>query len=178
MTGVTYAFEELRPRWKCPQCAGPRRRFVKKLYIPLPEEEGRRDLVRNLLSKNTNTVADTKVEEIVRRTAGFSGADLRSLCTEAAMGPIRDSSRSINRIHESQLPPISFKHFTTALRSVRPSVAQKDLNLYIKWNVEFGTFHRGDDEEEDDEDKDEHNSSSSSSSSSSNDNDEASSNNG
>jgi rubredoxin len=24
------AFEELRPRWKCPQCAGPRRRFVKK----------------------------------------------------------------------------------------------------------------------------------------------------
>jgi AAA+ superfamily predicted ATPase len=153
-----------------------RRRFVKKLYIPLPEEEGRRDLVRNLLSKNTNTVADTKVEEIVRRTAGFSGADLRSLCTEAAMGPIRDSSRSINRIHESQLPPISFKHFTTALRSVRPSVAQKDLNLYIKWNVEFGTFHRGDDEEEDDEDKDEHNSSSSSSSS--NDNDEASSNNG
>jgi N-acetylmuramoyl-L-alanine amidase len=23
-------FEELRPRWKCPQCAGPRRRFVKK----------------------------------------------------------------------------------------------------------------------------------------------------
>ena len=24
------AFEELRPGWKCPQCAGPRRRFVKK----------------------------------------------------------------------------------------------------------------------------------------------------
>jgi len=23
-------FEELRSRWKCPQCAGPRRRFVKK----------------------------------------------------------------------------------------------------------------------------------------------------
>ena len=23
-------FEELKPGWKCPQCAGPRRRFVKK----------------------------------------------------------------------------------------------------------------------------------------------------
>lgn len=23
-------FEELKPFWKCPQCAGPRRRFVKK----------------------------------------------------------------------------------------------------------------------------------------------------
>merc|ERR1719247_2976589 len=28
--GTTPAFEELRQRWKCPQCAGPRRRFVKK----------------------------------------------------------------------------------------------------------------------------------------------------
>lgn len=28
--GTTPAFEELRARWKCPQCAGPRRRFVKK----------------------------------------------------------------------------------------------------------------------------------------------------
>ena len=28
--GTTPPFEELRPKWKCPQCAGPRRRFVKK----------------------------------------------------------------------------------------------------------------------------------------------------
>ena len=28
--GTQPAFEELRSRWKCPQCAGPRRRFVKK----------------------------------------------------------------------------------------------------------------------------------------------------
>lgn len=28
--GTEPAFEELRPKWKCPQCAGPRRRFVKK----------------------------------------------------------------------------------------------------------------------------------------------------
>merc|ERR1719440_1459752 len=28
--GTTPPFEELRARWKCPQCAGPRRRFVKK----------------------------------------------------------------------------------------------------------------------------------------------------
>ena len=28
--GTEPPFEELRQRWKCPQCAGPRRRFVKK----------------------------------------------------------------------------------------------------------------------------------------------------
>ena len=28
--GTEPPFEELRQKWKCPQCAGPRRRFVKK----------------------------------------------------------------------------------------------------------------------------------------------------
>ncbi len=28
--GTEPPFEELRPFWKCPQCAGPRRRFAKK----------------------------------------------------------------------------------------------------------------------------------------------------
>ena len=28
--GTSPAFEELRAGWKCPQCAGPRRRFIKK----------------------------------------------------------------------------------------------------------------------------------------------------
>ena len=28
--GTSPPFEELRKGWKCPQCAGPRRRFVKK----------------------------------------------------------------------------------------------------------------------------------------------------
>ena len=28
--GTVPPFEELRQKWKCPQCAGPRRRFVKK----------------------------------------------------------------------------------------------------------------------------------------------------
>ncbi len=119
-----------------------RRRFVKKLYIPLPEASGRRDLVNKLLSKNRHTVETSDVEEIVQRTGGYSGADIRSLCQEAAMGPIRESVMSISRINEADLPPISFAHFRAALKSVRPSVAQKDLELYVKWNEEFGTFAR------------------------------------
>ena len=120
-----------------------RRRFVKKLYIPLPEDDGRRELINLLISKNLNSLDEAHIEEIVAKTAGFSGADLKSLCQEAAMGPIRESVSSISRIEINELPPISFAHFSAALRSVRPSVAQKDLDLYISWNDEFGTFARG-----------------------------------
>ncbi len=69
-----------------------RRRFVKRLYIPLPDEETRRALLRILLRKNENKISDEEVEELTRRSAGYSCADLHNLCREAAMGPIRDVS--------------------------------------------------------------------------------------
>ena len=117
-----------------------RRRFVKKLYIPLPDERGRGELLHTLLQKNANTLEESNVQSIVQRTAGFSGADLRNLCTEAAMGPIRDSVRSISSINEADLPPISSNHFELALSSVKPTVSESDLDAYISWNNDFGTF--------------------------------------
>lgn len=59
------------------------------------------------------------------------------------MGPIRESMKSICNINEHDLPPINFhQHFHSALSAIRPSVATKDLDLYLKWNEEFGTFAR------------------------------------
>ena len=69
-----------------------RRRFVKRLYIPLPDEETRRTLLAILLKKNENTVSEADMEVLTRRTEGYSCADINNLCREAAMGPIRDIS--------------------------------------------------------------------------------------
>ena len=55
------------------------RRFVKRLYIPLPEAVGRRSLVQSLLSKNRNTVTEDQVDAIVSQTAGFSGTGVELL---------------------------------------------------------------------------------------------------
>ena len=59
-----------------------RRRFVKRLYIPLPEPEARRALVTLLLKKNSHELTESDIDAVVEKTAGFSGADIRSLCTE------------------------------------------------------------------------------------------------
>ena len=69
-----------------------RRRFVKRLYIPLPDAETRRSLFTILLKKNDNTISDAEVDELTRRSEGYSCADIHNLCREAAMGPIRDIS--------------------------------------------------------------------------------------
>ena len=102
----------------------------------------RRDLVSLLMAKNINSLSIQDIEDISSKTDGYSGADIHSLCQEAAMGPIRESASSLRNIQEADLPPISPDHFASALRQVRPSVALKDLELYVKWNQEFGTFSR------------------------------------
>jgi len=68
-----------------------RRRFVKRFYVPLPDAAARRVLFRTLLAKNQHALTAAQIDDdLVTRTDGFSGADCRNLCQEAAMGPVRD----------------------------------------------------------------------------------------
>mmetsp|Transcript_38784 Transcript_38784/g.62804 ORF Transcript_38784/g.62804 Transcript_38784/m.62804 type:complete len:128 (+) Transcript_38784:123-506(+) len=65
-----------------------RRRLSKKLYIQLPDAEGRRQIVMNFLKKEEgkHNMTEEDQQEIVRRTEGYSGADMQGLLKEAAMG--------------------------------------------------------------------------------------------
>ena len=66
-----------------------RRRLVKRLYIPLPDQEARLHILIRLLRKEKCAVSGEQMEDISKRTEGYSGADMANLCREAALGPIR-----------------------------------------------------------------------------------------
>jgi SpoVK/Ycf46/Vps4 family AAA+-type ATPase len=66
-----------------------RRRFVKRLYIPLPNPEGRHQLIQNLTSNPAFQLSEEDINSLVKKTKGFSGADLYNLCSEASMVPLR-----------------------------------------------------------------------------------------
>ena len=66
-----------------------RRRLVKKLYIPLPDAAARRVLITAMLQGQQSRLRGKDIEQVVLQTDGYSGADLRALCQEAAMVPIR-----------------------------------------------------------------------------------------
>lgn len=63
---------------------------------------------------------------------------MANLCREAALGPIR-SITDIQCIDAEQVRPIVFEDFDEALHQVRPSVSEKDLDLYIQWNKLYGS---------------------------------------
>ncbi|XP_054456257.1 fidgetin-like protein 1 isoform X2 [Anoplopoma fimbria] len=116
-----------------------RRRLSKRLYIPLPEATARWQIVTNLMTQEKNQLREQELDSVVAATEGFSGADMTQLCREAALGPIRSIQLSdMATITADQVRPILYEDFQEALKTVRPSVSSKDLELYEDWNKTFG----------------------------------------
>ncbi|KAL3917125.1 MAG: hypothetical protein SGILL_004859 [Bacillariaceae sp.] len=132
-----------------------RRRFTKRMYIPLPTESDRQILLNVMLKNNKHGLSETQIEKLAKDTQGFSGADLKALCTDAAMGPIRELGAGAMTVNVEEIPPISFKHFKKSLRATRPSVSPDDITQYIEWDRVYGSTRAEQDEEDDDDDDDE-----------------------
>lgn len=128
-----------------------RRRFVKRLYIPLPSEDDRRVLLHVMLKRNNHELTEADIDRLARETEGFSGADLKSLCTDAAMGPIRQLGNKALEVSVSDVPAISFKHFKRSLKGTRPSVAPSDLLQYEEWDKTYGSKRSDEDDDSDDD---------------------------
>lgn len=63
-------------------------RLDRKIEIPLPNEQGRLEILKIHAQKITKH-GDIDYEAIVKLSEGFNGADLRNVCTEAGMFAIR-----------------------------------------------------------------------------------------
>ena len=57
---------------------------MNRIYIPLPRADVRMILLQTLLSKNKNLLTEREIQDLLRDMEGFSGADLKALCTDAA----------------------------------------------------------------------------------------------
>lgn len=72
-------------------------RFDREFYFPLPDIEGRRSIL-DIHTKDWGLADDFKAS-LAEKTKGYGGADLRALCTEAALNAIQ---RTYPQIYASQ----------------------------------------------------------------------------
>ncbi|KAI9475536.1 MAG: P-loop containing nucleoside triphosphate hydrolase protein [Benjaminiella poitrasii] len=70
------------------------RRMPKRFSVRLPSESQRKSILELLLN-DIELAPDFNMTELVQRTAGLSGSDLKELCRNAAMIPIREYVRSV-----------------------------------------------------------------------------------
>ncbi|KAL1800202.1 hypothetical protein ACET3X_000544 [Alternaria dauci] len=98
-----------------------RRRFVRRQYIPLPEDWVRKQQVKTLLSHQKHELSDHDLDCLVKLTEGFSGSDITALAKDAAMGPLRSLGEKLLSMTMDQIRPIRFQDFIASLQTIRPS---------------------------------------------------------
>ncbi|CAM4474737.1 hypothetical protein PO909_015679 [Leuciscus waleckii] len=115
------------------------RRFAKRIYVALPTEETRLELLKNLLSKHRNPLSQKELSQLARMTEGYSGSDLTSLAKDAALGPIRElRPEQVRNISPNEMRDIRFSDFADSLKRIKRSVGPQTLDQYVRWNREYG----------------------------------------
>lgn len=115
-----------------------RRRFVRRQYIPLPEDETRATQLRTLLGHQKHSLDENDIQRLVELTDGFSGSDITALAKDAAMGPLRSLGEALLHMSMDQIRPIQFVDFEASLVNIRPSVSKQGLKEFEDWAKEFG----------------------------------------
>lgn len=83
--------------------------------------------------------ADGDLEWLAARTERYSGSDLRALCHEAAMAPLREQGAGIASVTAAALRPVQRRDFEAALGVMRPSVSGEQMEGLEAWAREYGT---------------------------------------
>ncbi|KAK6119403.1 hypothetical protein DH2020_046855 [Rehmannia glutinosa] len=115
------------------------RRLVKRIYIPLPDTNARRLLLKHKLKGHAFSLPDRDLERLVAETDGYSGSDLQALCEEAAMMPIRELGSNILTVQANQVRGLRYGDFQKAMTVIRPSLQKSKWEELEKWNREFGS---------------------------------------
>lgn len=66
-----------------------RRRFEKRIYIPLPEEHARLVMFKIHLGNTATQLTEDDLKNLAKRTDGYSGADISIVVRDALMQPVR-----------------------------------------------------------------------------------------
>ncbi|CAM5168801.1 unnamed protein product [Eretmochelys imbricata] len=109
------------------------RRFTKRFYISPPDSIARRQILHHTLAQQNYCLSEREMASLVQHTESYSGSELIQLCQQA--GPTKLHSLP------GQLQPTSYKDFENAFCKVRPTVSQKELDLYMEWDKMYGSRH-------------------------------------
>ncbi|MAY24018.1 MAG: AAA family ATPase [Thaumarchaeota archaeon] len=93
-----------------------------RIYVPPPDEKGRLKIIE-ILTESMPLSSDVKLKEIAVATQNYSGADIASLCREAAVEAMHNNSNKITS-----------KNFALGLKRIKPSINKDVETWYEKIN--------------------------------------------
>ncbi|RJQ18130.1 AAA family ATPase [Candidatus Woesearchaeota archaeon] len=104
-------------------------RFDRIILTPVPDTKSREEIFK-VHTKNMPLAKDVDVKKLIDKTQGYVGADIESVCREAAILALREDMKAKD---------VKLKHFTEALKKVRPSVSKEVEEAYEKLKEHFSS---------------------------------------
>ena len=127
-----------------------RRRFEKRIYIPLPNSVGRRQMF-NINFKGIKLSDDVDIDTLIKKTEGYSGHDISSVCREASLMNMRRKLMSTNgkfdilQAANNELflqdleAPVSQSDILTAIKNISKSVSSNDVKKFEEWTYLYSS---------------------------------------
>jgi len=103
-------------------------RFDRLVYVPPPDEKARVEIFR-IHTKGRPLADDVDLEELARRTEGYTGADIAAVVNEATMLAIREYIAGGGDPESPENARVSMRHFEEALKRVKP-LSKEMLEMY------------------------------------------------
>ena len=139
------------------------RRFEKRIYIGLPDENARNHLIRLCIGSMEHDLTDEQIKECSEQTDGFSGSDIKAFVTDVLFEPLREFNRAThfklkkdmwivcNKEDENavekkmkdiphgtmQASNLNWIHVQKALSNKKKSIQTVDLKRFEQWTQEF-----------------------------------------
>lgn len=127
------------------------RRLEKRILVNLPSEEARKQMLSSHLPQTINSPSNgleikTEIDYdlFAKKLDGYSGSDIKLLCKEAAMRPLRKVFDVLENVGDErsatlpqlQLNPVTNDDLQAALSTTKPSARQL-LDKYAEWQKEY-----------------------------------------
>jgi ATPase family associated with various cellular activities (AAA)/Vps4 C terminal oligomerisation domain len=113
------------------------RRFQKRIYIPLPNFDGRMSMFKNYTAP-INVDQGISLEDLSRISDGYSGSDIRDICQGGQLRVVRELFDTGKALDKSVQPrPIVMTDFKEIMKSRKPSVSPEMLRAYANWAEQY-----------------------------------------
>jgi len=120
-------------------------RFDRMLLVPPPDLEARKQIFR-IHTKKTPLAEDVKLDELARKTEGYTGADIASICNTAVMLSIKEHIGKAKDAEDAKKRAkglkVAKRHFDEAMQKVKP-ISSQELRMYERFSQQFADTKTG-----------------------------------
>src|SRR5918993_542133 len=117
--------------------AGFLRRFQKRVYVTLPDNDSRNNLFKQYTSplKKDKTL---KIDELSKLVQGYSASDIKDICQAAQLRVVNELFESGKAMESESNPrPISMNDFKEIIKIRKPTVTIDMIRAYMRWSEQF-----------------------------------------